>query len=86
MKKVRWITGKLYNVREFAEIIWHDQARNPFCEKIDNRQYMEDTKKYYETSEAYNHIDISKINTESEEAFVRSLAEVGEVEILLDEW
>ena len=85
MKKVRWITGKLYNVREFAEIIWHDQARNPFCERIDNQQYMEDTKRYYETSDAYNHIDISKISTESEEAFVRSLAKVGEVEILEDE-
>ena len=46
---------------------------------------MEDTKRYYETSEVYNHIDIPKINTESEEAFVRSLAEIGEVEILLDE-
>ena len=40
MKKIRWITGKLYNVREFVEIIWHDQARNPFCEKIDNQEYM----------------------------------------------
>ena len=85
MKKVRWITGKLYNVKEFAEIIWHDQARNPFCERIDNQQYMEDTKRYYETSEAYNHIDTSKISTENEEVFVRSLAQVGEVVILLDE-
>ena len=80
-----WTTGKLYRVKDFEEIIWHDQARNPFCERIDNRQYMEDTKRYYETSEAYNHIDISKISTESEEAFVRSLADVGEVEILEDE-
>lgn len=46
---------------------------------------MESTKDYYETSEAYNHIDVSKIRTDNEEAFVRSLAELGEVEILLDE-
>ena len=50
MKKVVWMTGKIYHVKEFAEIIRHDQWRNPFCEKIDNRQYMEDTKRYYETS------------------------------------
>ena len=76
MKKVRWITGKLYCVKDFAEIIWHDQARNPFCEKIDNQQYMESTKDYYETSETYNHIDVSKIRTDNEEVFVRSLAEI----------
>ena len=85
MKKVRWITGKLYHVKDFAEIIWHDQARNPFCEKIDNKGYMESTKDYYEVSGAYEHIDVSKIRTDNEEAFVRSLAELGEVEILLDE-
>ena len=85
MKKVRWITGKLYKVREFAEIIWHDQARNPFCERIDNQQYMEDTKRYYETSFMTRHIDASKIRTDNEESFVRSLAKVGEVEILEDE-
>ena len=84
MKKVRWITGKLYRVKDFAEIIWHDQARNPFCEKIDNQEYMESTKDYYAISGAYEHIDVSKIRTDSEEAFVRSLAELGEVDILED--
>ena len=85
MKKVRWITGKLYRVKDFAEIIWHDQARNPFCEKINNQQYMEDTKRYYDESFMTRHIDASKINTDNEEAFVRSLADLGEVEILLDD-
>ena len=84
MKKVRWTTGKLYRVKDFAEIIWHDQARNPFCEKIDNQEYMESTKRYYEESFMTRHIDASKIRTDSEEAFVRSLAELGEVEILED--
>ena len=79
------MTGKLYRVKDFAEIIWHDQARNPFCEKINNRQYMEDTKRYYEESFMTKHIDASKIRTDNEEAFVRSLAELGEVEILLDD-
>ena len=82
MKKVRWMTGKLYHVKEFAEIIWHDQARNPFCEKIDNKEYMESTKGYYEESFMTRHIDASKIRTDNEEAFVRSLAEIGEVLIL----
>ena len=82
MKKVRWITGKLYHVKDFAEIIWHDQARNPFCEKINNQDYMESTKDYYEISGAYEHIDVSKIRTDNEEEFVRSLAEIGEVLIL----
>ena len=86
MKKVVWITGKTYHVKEFAEIIWHDQARNPFCEKINNQQYMEDTKRYYETSFMTKHIDASKIRTDNEESFVRSLAEIDEVLILLDEW
>ena len=85
MKKVIWTTGKLYRVKEFAEIIWHDQARNPFCEKINNQQYMEDTKRYYEESFMTRHIDASKIRTDNEEAFVRSLAGLGEVEILLDD-
>ena len=85
MKKVIWTTGKMYRVKEFAEIIWHDQARNPFCEKIDNKEYMESTKGYYEESFMTRHIDASKIRTDNEEAFVRSLAEVGEVEILEDE-
>ena len=84
MKKVRWITGKLYHVKDFAEIIWHDQARNPFCTKIDNKEYMESTKDYYEHIFMNGHIDASKIRTDSEEAFVRSLAELGEVEILED--
>ena len=85
MKKVIWTTGKLYRVKDFAEIIWHDQARNPFCERIDNQQYMEDTKRYYEESFMTRHIDASKIRTDNEEAFVRSLAGLGEVEILLDD-
>jgi len=84
MKKVIWTTGKLYRVKDFAEIIWHDQARNPFCEKIDNKEYMESTKRYYEESFMTRHIDASKIRTDSEEAFVRSLAELGEVDILED--
>ena len=85
MKKVVWITGKTYHVKEFAEIIWHDQARNPFCEKIDNKEYMESTKRCYEESFMTRHIDASKIRTDNEEAFVKSLAELGEVEILLDD-
>ena len=82
MKKVVWMTGKIYRVKEFAEIIWHDQARNPFCVKINNQQYMEDTKRYYEESFMTRHIDASKIRTDNEESFVRSLAEIGEVLIL----
>ena len=82
MKKVVWITGKTYHVKEFAEIIWHDQARNPFCEKIDNKEYMESTKRFYEDSYSTRHIDGSKIRTDNEESFVRSLAEIGEVLIL----
>ena len=85
MKKVIWTTGKLYRVKEFAEIIWHDQARNPFCEKINNQQYMEDTKRYYKESFMTRHIDASKISIDNEESFVRSLAGLGEVEILLDD-
>ena len=85
MKKVRWITGKLYTVKDFAEIIRHDQWRNPFCVKIDNQEYMESTKDHYEHFFMNKHIDASKIRTDNEEAFVRSLAKIGEVEILLDE-
>ena len=85
MKKVIWMTGKLYRVKDFAEIIWHDQARNPFCEKIDNKEYMESTKRHYENSYSTRYIDGSKIRTDNEEAFVKSLAELGEVEILLDD-
>ena len=84
MKKVRWTTGKLYRVKDFAEIIWHDQARNPFCEKIDNQEYMESTKWFYENSFTTRHIDGSRIRTDNEESFVRSLAEIGEVIILED--
>ena len=82
MKKVVWMTGKIYRVKDFAEIIHHDQWRNPFCERIDNQEYMESTKRYYEESFMTRHIDASKIKTDNEEAFVRSLAEIGEVIIL----
>ena len=85
MKKVIWTTGKLYRVKNFAEIIHHDQWRNPFCVKIDNKKYMESTKDYYEHFFMNKHIDASKIRTDNEEVFVRSLAEIGEVEILEDE-
>ena len=85
MKKVVWITGKTYSVKEFTEIIRHDQWRNPFCVKIDNQEYMESTKWFYENSYVNRHIDGSKIRTDNEEAFVRSLAEIGEVEILLED-
>ena len=84
MKKVIWITAKLYHVKDFAEIIHHDQWRNPFCVKIDNKGYMESTKMYYEESLVTRHIDASKIQTDNEEAFVRSLADLGEVKILED--
>ena len=84
MKKVVWMTGKRYHVKEFAEIIWHDQARNPFCERIDNQEYMDSTKRYYENSFLTRHIDGSRIRTDSEESFVRSLAEIGEVLIIED--
>ena len=82
MKKVVWMTGKTYHVKEFAEIIRHDQWRNPFCEEINNQEYMESTKRYYEESFMTRHIDASKIRTDNEESFVRSLAEIGEVLIL----
>ena len=84
MKKVVWMTGKRYHVKEFVEIIWHDQARNPFCERIDNQEYMDSTKRYYENSFLTRHIDGSRIRTDSEESFVRSLAEIGEVLIIED--
>ena len=84
MKKVVWMTGKRYHVKEFAEIIWHDQARNPFCERIDNQEYMDSTKWHYENSFSTRHIDGSRIRTDSEESFVRSLAEIGEVLIIED--
>ena len=82
MKKVVWMTGKIYHVKEFAEIIRHDQWRNPFCEKIDNQEYMESTKWFYENSFTTRNIDGSRIRTDNEESFVRSLAEIGEVIIL----
>ena len=84
MKKVVWMTGKTYHVKEFAEIIRHDQWRNPFCEEINNQEYMESTKRFYEDSFTTRHIDGSKIRTDNEESFVRSLAELGEVLILKD--
>ena len=84
MKKVVWMTGKTYHVKEFAEIIRHDQWRNPFCEEINNQEYMESTKRFYEDSFTTSHIDASKIRTDNEESFVRSLAEIGEVLILED--
>ena len=45
---------------------------------------MESTKDYYEHFFMNKHIDASKIRTDNEEAFVRSLAELGEVDILED--
>ena len=46
---------------------------------------MQSTKDYYEHFGTDEPIDVSRIRTDNEEAFVRSLAEIGEVEILLDD-
>ena len=81
MKKVRWITGKLYIVKEFAEIIWHDQARNPFCEKIDNQGYMESVAWSFENC-GLDRLPEGSIKVDSIDNFMKSLSDNGLIEIL----
>ena len=81
MKKVRWITGKLYTVKEFAEIIWHDQARNPFCDRIDNQGYMESVAWSVENC-GLDPLPEGSIKLDSIDNFVKSLCDNGLIEII----
>ena len=81
MKKVRWITGKLYKVKDFAEIIWHDQARNPFCDRIDNQGYMESVAWSVENC-GLDPLPEGSIKLDSIDNFVKSLSDNGLIEII----
>tara|TARA_R100001163_G_scaffold59160_1_gene47797 strand:+ start:521 stop:772 length:252 start_codon:yes stop_codon:yes gene_type:complete len=67
--------------KDYAQLLEIRQVSEPFCERLDNKKYMDDVKWFYNTAYAHKDIDASQINTEDEEKFVRSLVDIGQAEI-----
>ena len=81
MIKVSLYGDPAQKAKDYAQLIEIRQVAEPFCEKIDNKKYMDDVKWFYNTAYAHKDLDSSQINTDDEEKFVRSLVEIGQAEI-----
>ncbi len=74
MRQIEWIDGGKYNLEDSKKFIEFMQMKHPFCEKIDNQDYMESVRFTY--SELYG-VDEKLIDVSSEEAFVSSFDKIG---------
>ena len=70
-----------YDEKEYEEIIWHDQARNPFCDRIDNQGYMESVAWSVENC-GLDPLPDGSIKLDSIDNFVKSLSDNGLIEII----
>jgi len=64
---------------DFETLLEDLQLRHPWCEKANNDLYMRDVRK---SVCSLHNIPENRINVSSAEAFVRSLTEIGEAEII----
>jgi len=74
MKQIIWIDGGHYNLEDSKKFIEFMQMKHPFCEEINNKEYMESVR--YTYKELYN-VDEKLIDVTSEEAFVNSFDKIG---------
>ena len=79
MTKIKWLDGGEYNLKDSKRFIEFMQMKHPFCEKIDNEEYMKGVR--YTYTELYN-VDEKAIDISSEDAFVKSFEVLGLVEII----
>ena len=74
MKRIEWLDGGEYNLKNSKKFIEFMQMKHPFCEKIDNQNYMESVR--YTYTELHG-VDKKAIDISSEEAFVKSFDKLG---------
>mgnify|MGYP001208332137 FL=1 len=79
MKQIKWLDGGTYNYENPKKFIEFMQMKHPFCEEINNKEYMDDVRLTY--VELYG-VDEKSINIDSEDVFVKSFADLGLVEFL----
>ena len=74
MKRIEWLDGGEYNLKNSKKFIEFMQMKHPFCEKIDNKEYMKGVRNIYVN---YYNIDKKLIDISSEDAFVKSFEALG---------
>ena len=79
MTRIKWLDGGEYNLKDSKRFIEFMQMKHPFCEKIDNEQYMKGVRNLYTK---YHNIDKKLIDISSEDAFVKSFEALGMVKII----
>ena len=79
MKRIEWLDGGEYNLKDSKKFIEFMQMKHPFCEKIDNKEYMKGVRNIYVN---YYNIDKKLIDISSEDAFVKSFEALGLVKII----
>tara|TARA_R100000995_G_scaffold28042_1_gene12298 strand:- start:337 stop:579 length:243 start_codon:yes stop_codon:yes gene_type:complete len=79
MKQIKWIDGRTYNIESPKRFIELRQLRHPFCEKINNEEYMESVRFTY--TDIFG-VDEKLIDISSEDAFIKSFEALGEVKII----
>ena len=79
MNKIEWIDGTKYDIESPKRFIELRQLRHPFCEEVNNHQYMKSVRNIH--VEFYG-VDKNAIDITSEDAFIRSFVALGLVKIL----
>jgi len=79
MKQIKWLDGGTYNYENSKKFIEFMQMKHPFCEEVNNKEYMHDVRLTY--VELYG-VDEKSINIDSEDVFVKSFADLGLVDFL----
>ena len=79
MRQIKWIDGGKYNLEDSKKFIEFMQMKHPFCEEVNNKEYMKGVR--YTYTELYG-VDEKLIDISSEDAFVKSFEALGMVEII----
>ena len=79
MRQIEWIDGGRYNLEDSKKFIEFMQMKHPFCEEVNNKEYMESVRLTYVELYGMNEkaIDIS-----SEDSFVNSFDALGLAKII----
>jgi hypothetical protein len=79
MKQIEWLNGTKYDIESPKRFIELRQMRHPFCEEVNNPQYMKSVRNIY--VEFYG-VDENAIDITSEDAFIRSFDTLGLAKII----
>ena len=74
MKKIEWIDGGKYNLENSKRFIEFMQMKHPFCEEVNNKEYMESVRLTY--TELYG-VDEKSIDITSEDTFINSFCKLN---------